>query len=188
MARAKAKTVAISGFNWKDSYSVLILGGIVAVILGLLVANFIMRRNQDIGTGEKTQITKQEQQQAAAEAKSGSDYKIASGDSLSSISEKAYGSMDFWPAIARVNNLANPNVILADTSIKLPAKNEVEEIKNLMATASYAVKEGDTLFVIAEKVYGNGWAWPTIARANGVLNNSQGNPLIFTGSTLAIPR
>ena len=32
----------------------------------------------------------------------------------------------------------------------------------------YEIEEGDTLFLIAEKVYGDGSAWPTLARVNNV--------------------
>jgi len=58
-------------------------------------------------------------------------------------------------------------------------------------TGSYTVKSGDTLWEIAEAVYGNGSEWTTILNANsgsiGTLPNGQ-QALIMTGQVLTIPQ
>lgn len=55
---------------------------------------------------------------------------------------------------------------------------------------SYTVKSGDTLWEIAEAVYGNGAAWTNILNANsasiGYLANGQ-QALIFPGQMLTLP-
>src|SRR3990167_7002054 len=100
------KLTKISKFNWQESYASLILGAIIVVILGLLVANFFAKRDQGtIDQADQTQQTQNEQGAPVA----GSNYKVKENDSLSKISEEVYGSQEFWPALAAVNNIANAN-------------------------------------------------------------------------------
>ena len=186
MARRAKSKFSLNNIKWQDSYGSIILGAIIVVIIGLLVANFISKRNQEIDGGIKTEEAAQIE--STDEAKPGQDYKITAGDSLSKISEKSYGSMDFWPALAQANKIANPNLIYTDTTIKIPAKEEAEKISSDMKVTSYKVQEGDTLFTISEKMYGNGSQWRRIDSANKVGRLPNGNPLIFTGSTITIPR
>ncbi len=167
---------------WQENYAGLILGAIIVVILGLLVANFFSKRNQEIGNGINTGQTQQEQ------ADNSTQYRVESGDSLSKISEKVYGSQDMWPVIARENKIANPNIIYAGNDLKLPSKEKAQEIKTQMSQTSYQVQGGDTLFVIAEKMYGDGSKWVLLDKANNVGRLPNGNPLIFAGNTLVILR
>ncbi len=183
MPRKTTKKDSLLNINWQESYGSIILGAIIVIIFGLLVANFIVKRNQQINDGVKTEeVTEQEQNNKLSE------HTIQAGDSLSKISDKYYGSMDYWPAIARANNIANPNVIYVDSRINIPAKEEIVKIKDDMNANSYQVQAGDTLFTISEKMYGNGADWQRIAKANGVGKLANGNPLIFAGSVLMIPR
>ncbi len=179
----QSKAGILGNFNPFDSYPSLILGAIIVIVLGLLTANFFAKRNQQIGSGEKVSLSQEEQIKTQ-----GGDYVVVAGDSLSIISQKIYGSEEFWPVLARTNNLVNPNVIYAGNKLTLPAKEKVQEAKAQMTTTSYKVVEGDTLFLIAEKLYGDGSTWPTLAKANNVSYLPNGNPLIFAGSTLVVPR
>lgn len=52
-----------------------------------------------------------------------------------------------------------------------------------VVATSYEVKPGDTLWDIAEAVYGDGGQWTTIAEANGITEGS-----IYEGQMLAIPQ
>ena len=169
--------------KWQESYASFILGAIIVIVLGLLIANFFSRRSQKIDMG---QATTQTEEQAKAEVKQ--EYKVVAGDSLSKISEKLYGNQELWPVLARENNIINPNVIFVDATLKIPAKSNAEKLKAEMAITSYKVQSGDTLFLIAEKVYGDGSKWTVLDRANKVGRLPNGNPLIFTDSTLVIPR
>ncbi len=183
VTKAATKTKAKSKVNWQENYAGLILGAIIVVILGLLVANFFSKKGQEIGTGANTSLGEEQQQ-----AESPSQYKVESGDSLSAISEKTYGSQDFWPVLARVNNIANPNIIYAGNNLELPSKDKASEIKAQMTQTAYQVQSGDTLFLVAQKMYGDGSQWVRIDVANHVGRLPNGNPLIFAGNTLIIPR
>lgn len=167
--------------TWQESYPSLILGAIVVIVLGLLVANFITRKNEDIGDGKKVDMT---QQQANQEKQ----YKVAANDSLSKISEKFYGDQELWPVLARVNSISNPNIIFVDSTLEIPVKTQAEELKSQMSQTTYKVESGDTLFIIAEKMYGDGSKWVLLDRANNVGRLPNGNPLIFAGSTITVPR
>ena len=61
-----------------------------------------------------------------------------------------------------------------------PAK---EAQKKMQSQKTYIVMEGEGLFEIAEKVYGNGDYWINIAQANNLSNPDQ----IETGMKLIIP-
>ncbi|OGD88022.1 hypothetical protein A3J17_00620 [Candidatus Curtissbacteria bacterium RIFCSPLOWO2_02_FULL_40_11] len=165
--------------NWQENYAGLILGAIIVIILGLLVANFITNRGK-IGEGEQTEI--------GEETAKSTQYTVKEGDSLSKISEQNYGEQDAWPVLARINNIVNPNIIFVGSTLEIPSAQTLAEIKMQMTQTSYDVLEGDTLFIVAEKMYGDGSKWPVIAKANNVGRLPNGNPLIFAGSTLTIPR
>lgn len=70
-------------------------------------------------------------------------YTVKSGDTLSEIAMK-YGTT--YQELARINNIANPNVIYPGQVIKI----------NGTAETTYTVKSGDTLSGIANK-YGTTW-------------------------------
>ena len=173
--------------DWQESYTSLILGAIIVIILGLLVANFFSKRNQlqqQIGTGEQTQMTQEE-----ASPSAGSEYTIKAGDSLSKIAEVAYGGQDHWMAIAAANDIKTPNIINAGDKLKLPAKEDLAKKEVAVNTqTTYDVVEGDTFFTISEKVYGNGSKWTTLFAANGSRRLHNGNPLVYAGTTITVPR
>ncbi len=174
-------------YNFKDSYGAFVLGAIVVVILGLLFANFITKKSGDIGsTGDK--ITSAGQTGQAATTSSPNVYRVSAGDSLSAISMKAYGNFDYWPVLAKVNNIANPDVIFVDSTVKIPAKVEADAMKADLTAAKYTVSSGDTLFTIAEKLYGDGSKWTLLDKANNIGRLPNGNPLIFAGNVLVVPR
>ena len=181
-----AKTILSSfkKFSWQESYASLVLGAIIIVVIGFLVANFITRRNQ-IGEGEQTF---QSQEEALENSQSTQEYRILAGDSLSLISEKFYKTQEFWPVLAKVNNITNPNIIFVDSTIKVPPKSEAANIQSQMTMTSYKIQQGDTLFSIAQNVYGDGSMWTVLDRANGVGRLPNGNPLIFADNVLVIPR
>ncbi len=176
--------------NWQENYASFILGAIIVVILGLLVANFITNRNKSIDNGAQTTADQQQQMadQNKADVVKPGEYKVANGDSLSKIAEKYYGDINMWPVLARVNNITNPNVIFADMTLNVPSKDDAVKMNEQMFATNYKVNSGDTLFKIAEEVYGDGSKWGLIAKANNIGRLPNGNPLIFEGSNLVIPR
>jgi nucleoid-associated protein YgaU len=166
----------------QESYASIVLGAIVVIILGLLIANYFTKGSGQIGTGLSTT---QEAQQITQPNRT---YKVAAGDSLSKISDKVYGDMQYWPVLARANNIGNPDVIYADAQLTIPAKADAFKMHAEMTMTSYQVHNGDTLFIIAQKAYGDGSRWQEIANVNNVGYLPNGNPLIFAGSQLTIPR
>ena len=170
--------------NWQDSYGTFVLIAIIVIVLGLLVANFFSNRSKDIGSGEQVEQTAEE----AAKPTAGAEYEIRENDSLSKISQEVYGSQNYWPTIAQINKIANPNRILAGSKLQLPSKEEIEQTKTVMAEKTYKVSEGDTFFTIAQKVYGDGSKWRILHQANGGRFLPNGNPLVFADSTITVPR
>lgn len=97
-------------------------------------------------------------------------YIVKSGDTLSGIASK-YGTT--YQELARINNIANPNVIYPGQVIKING-GTVEKI--------YTVKSGDTLSGIANKY---GTTWQNIYNNNRDIIGSNPN-LIKPGQTLKI--
>ena len=172
----------VENVKWQDSYSGIVLAAIVVVVIGLLVANYFTKSRGQIGTGENTAET------VSQEEASSKTYKVVSGDSLSLIANKVYGSYDYWPVLARVNNITNPNIITPNQELKLPEKSQAETMKTEMSATTYKVEAGDTLFIVSQKMYGDGSKWVLIDRVNHVGRLANGNPLIFAGNALTIPR
>ncbi|MDO8487626.1 MAG: LysM peptidoglycan-binding domain-containing protein [Candidatus Curtissbacteria bacterium] len=171
-------------FNPYQSYTGLFLGAIVVVVLGFLVASFLTRNSSpmgEIGDGIKTSVENQ-----TLEPKR--EYKVKEGDSLSVIAKRTYGDPAMWNVLAVKNAIIYPDLIYTDTTLEVPPKTEADVIIKDLSATSYQVQEGDTLFIIAQKVYADGWKWPVLAKANNVGYLSNGNPLIFAGATLTIPR
>lgn len=67
--------------------------------------------------------------------------------------------------------------------VATPANNDSEEISDTTVT-SYTVQHGDSLWKIAENVYGDGYQWTKIAQANNLKNPN----IIHTGNVFSIPR
>jgi len=89
-----------------------VLGFLVIVVVGLLVVNYF--RNLD------TNPPFPEAGQTAQEEGASSNYKVAAGDSLWSISEKVYGSGYNWVDIRDANNIENPNDIVEGQELIIP--------------------------------------------------------------------
>ena len=97
-------------------------------------------------------------------------YTVQAGDTLSGIASK-YGTT--YQELARINNIANPNVIYPGQVIKING-GKVEKI--------YTVKSGDTLSEIANKY---GTTWQNIYNNNRDIIGSNPN-LIKPGQVLKI--
>ena len=92
------------------------------------------------------------------------------------------------PTTINTDNIKNPNIIWVGSTLKLPAKEELEAARTTLTQTTYQVQQGETLFTIAEKVYGDGSKWTTLHRANGLRRLPNGNPLVFADSTIVVPR
>jgi nucleoid-associated protein YgaU len=118
-------------------------------------------------------------------------YIVVAGDSFQSISQKLYGSSQYWDLIAKANPTANANALKLGQTLIIPALPKVSPTPTPLAggptppagAKEYTVKEGDGFWKIAEAMYGNGKYWATIKAANpGVTNDS-----LKPGMKLVIP-
>lgn len=131
---------------------------------------------------------------------SGATYTVKDGDTLWSIAEKKYKSGYNWVDIQQANKLSNPDTLFAGTKLTLPnvepkistvivenkgnkqASNSVQTTK--ITGAIYTIVQGDNLWDIAVRAYGDGYAWTKISKANNLSNPD----LIHPGNKLSIPR
>ncbi|GIW62971.1 MAG: hypothetical protein KatS3mg090_0797 [Patescibacteria group bacterium] len=123
------------------------------------------------------------------------EYIVKRGDNLWKIAEEVYGSGYNAVDIAQANNLDNPNLLFAGQKLVLPkdvvdrtpTTDKVSSAKTEQRKANineYTVKKGDHLWKIAQEVYGDGYAWTKIAKANNLSNPN----ILFTGQKLKIPQ
>ncbi len=96
---------------------------------------------------------------------------VQPGQTLFSIA-RLYG-VDIW-ALARANNIVNPNRIYVGQRLVIPAK------ATTPASNVYIVRVGDTLYSIARAYKTTAWA---IAQANGIYDMNH----IYVGQQLVIP-
>ncbi|MBB1085471.1 LysM peptidoglycan-binding domain-containing protein [Limosilactobacillus fastidiosus] len=102
------------------------------------------------------------------------NYTVKAGDSLSAIATR-YGTS--YEALARLNNISNPNHIYVGQVLKLSAgttsSNVVKQQRvttTSSANGSYIVKAGDSLSAIAARY---GMSYQTLARLNNISNPNQ---------------
>jgi|GEM_PF-3831004 len=157
--------------------------------------------NPDMPIVEEKQVNAQEESAETAY------YIVKKGDNLSKIALRQLGSAKKWKEIFKINKTLLHNnpaglkigmklTLPSDISVKDVAKIRLESIKvkktsndikkQNPTTISYKVKKGDSLYKIAQKLYGKGSAWKQILNANKSLVGSNGQKLA-TGQLLVIP-
>ena len=168
---------------------------------------------QDQQQGDK----QDNQADSESESKEG-QYTVMPGDSLWTIAEKVYGNGFDWTKIRDANELelnayGQPTVEIGQVLnipgsaavAQLPPSTEgdtksegdesdvagVEEVRETPSTAiqTYTVQHGDTLWSIAENVYGDGHKWELIKNDphNQIGQLPDGRPLVHAGNVLYIP-
>ena len=180
--------------SWERPISI-VLGVAVVVLIGVLIFNFFRSQGEEIATGEEELLREETGQMAATEeeVKLPATHRVAPGENLWEIAEHYYGSGYNWVDVAKENQLGNPNFLVVDQELAIPdvparhpEGGEIASGKKVADIDKYTVERGDSLWKIAEKIYGDGYQWVKIYQANqekiGV------NPgLIFSGTVLAIP-
>jgi len=111
-----------------------------------------------------------------------SEYVVKAGDTLWAIAEANYGSGYNFTDIAANNKLDNADSIEVGQKLKLPgAEVKVATAGDItpeaamtsradQSTKSHKVVEGDCLWDISMRYFGNGYEWPKLASVNKILN------------------
>lgn len=97
--------------------------------------------------------------------------KVGSGESLSLICQEVYGDRELYPLIALYNGKDDPRKISVGETLRLPYSETV------------TLRGGESLSMLAKRVWGEPKMYPVLAWANGV----QDAAVIPVGMRLAVP-
>jgi len=203
MARKKAtKNGIFSRLNLTESYTSLILGAIVVLAIGILFFSFA-RGNRNMQTSS-TKVEPTKTQQMTERTQTSSTYTVKHGDDLWSISDNIYKSGYQWVEIAKINKLVDPGIIHVGDKLIIPTVAPTTTQKEPMVAKAeptpktqsvikqndsitgddYEIKEGDNLWEICVRAYGDGYKWVELAKVNNIENPD----LIYPDNVLEIPR
>jgi len=139
-------------------------------------------------TPTKPSGTSQSSTQTTTTQAGGATYVVMPGDTLSTIAQKTLGSAGRYTEIARLNNIANPNLIRVGQKLSLPQGAATTTAATTAPTTPtpsrvYTVQRGDTLSTIAKKMLGDSSRYMEIARKNRLPDPDR----IQVGQRLTIP-
>jgi nucleoid-associated protein YgaU len=205
MIRAyKKKPVKIQNIDYqklliltvKEKYFSLLLGLTVSFIISSLTYKMFLK-NIRINLAFKIpsfQLGSKQVKNAIEVKKPLKTYVVAEGDDLWNIAEKFYGSGFNAYDIGRANKLSDSSnlevgikLVIPQVTPRQPTVGEISSISSSQVTYvenKYVVQPGDSLSIIAQKVYGDIFAWPKIMEVNGLLTPDS----IEAGMILIIPR
>jgi len=108
------------------------------------------------------------------------EYQVKRGDTLSKISLKAYGTIEYYDELAFYNEIVDPNFIKTGWTIEVPP---LQKLLNYIYDEIYIVKKGDTLSKICKEKYGSSKYIDAVTLYNDIENKN----LIRTNQTLFLP-
>jgi nucleoid-associated protein YgaU len=196
----------------QDNLPSLLIGFLIFILLLIGLTHFIQNRDQGEAAMTTNKVEKQtmlqkikdvftnqapEDKTPEKKAPEVKTYTVASGDNLWMIAEKNYKSGYNAYDIAKANNINDPNMINEGQKLVIPdiSPKEITTAQTgqtssiasgevTIKTDSYTVQTGDSLWVIAQKSYGDGYMWTRLAKANEISNPD----LIYAGDKIVIPR
>lgn len=147
-------------------------GAIVLVIILILGVNYFRGKTESTLNPDNGLSTQSQQ-----------EYTVSAGESLWSIAEDKLGDGFKWQEIYNANKLTSTTL---EVGQKLVLPSEGTQIANEpeSQTETYTVVAGDSLWNISVKIYGDGYKWVEIAKANNLSNPN----IIHTGNVLTLPR
>jgi nucleoid-associated protein YgaU len=123
------------------------------------------------------------------------EYVVKSGESLSTIAKKHYGTESRWKEIWKANRdvLPDPNVVREGMRLKIPGADAAAQpppdatVRDAGTSEAsvHSVKKAETLFGIAQRYYGDGGKWRRILEANRELLDDEN--ALRPGMKLTIP-
>ncbi|MDO8488383.1 MAG: LysM peptidoglycan-binding domain-containing protein, partial [bacterium] len=156
----------------------MLLGIVVVILVGSLLYNYFKSVNQK-STGDTSSTASPEQVVVPSGDQLPADYIVQSGDTLWSISVKAYGSGYNWTDVFAANRDVignNSNRLLAGSKINLPdvaPKVLAAQTTTPKEPIQYEVKAGDNLWKVLVANCQNGYLWSKVAKANNLANANQ---------------
>lgn len=156
------------------------LGLFIVIIFGVLFFNFINHRKNRLSVpGIDTY-----NDQVESTPETATQHIVVEGDTLWSIADKYYHSGNQWISIASANALSDPDNLAPGQKLYLPKISDTKiDPQKTIDTNSYMVQQGDNLWSIAVRAYGDGYKWPQIAEKNLIRYPD----MIYPGQLLTLP-
>lgn len=123
-----------------------------------------------LSAGSTARVTTSNTSTRQTTSSNGGQYVVKSGDTLSAIAAR-YGMS--YETLARLNNIANPNMISVGQRLNVSGSSTRSyRVTTSQASYgnSYTVKSGDTLSAIAAHY---GLSWRSLAAKNGISNPNE---------------
>ncbi|MEX2012972.1 MAG: LysM peptidoglycan-binding domain-containing protein [Candidatus Levyibacteriota bacterium] len=190
----KSYSNLFSKLKFGESYTSLFLGALVVIIVAFIGFSFMKTNKGDNGKQVSSTNTTSTDKPGEGNLNLPEKYIVKEGDDLWSISESIYKSGYNWVDIAKVNNLPNPGVIYVGMQLDIPdvapivpeisPETITTQAEGAILGETYTVVEGDNLWNIAVRAYGDGYKFPDIAKVNNIANPD----LIYSGNVLKLPQ
>src|SRR3989344_761158 len=119
-----------------ESYISIGLGLLVVVVVGILLYNYFTQRGAENQVTPTPQLTTEE---ATMSAQPGGTYTVVEGDTLWSISEKAFGTGYNWSDIAKANSLSESDQLVAGQELEIPEVTPIGVASATPAASALAV-------------------------------------------------
>ncbi len=174
----------------KEKLPYLVTGFVVLMMLFLLTTILYVR---NIITYKPFVTKPSNESQPSKPTTVNKTYSVQTGDSLWNIAEVQYHDGFMWETIAKANNISEPYIVYSNQKltiprIKTPAESgqisAIQTGKVTQTQSTYVIKQGDSLWSIAQASYGDGNLWTRIAEANSLVDAAT----IHVDNTLIIPR
>lgn len=142
------------------------------------VANTPLESGMVVDPPLSTRLGSSDRSSAAAPNEAGRTHVVAQGETFVSISRAVYGDGRYFQALVDANPTVTPEKLRPGMTISLPPDSQVKESHKASKSApaassskasegkTYTVQNGDSLYKIARKLYGNGEKSEDIYQAN----------------------